>query len=137
YTRAVEGSGLGDADQRPVERPAGERAPDGLVLARGQDQRQRRRALAQVGAGDLAGLDRLAGAVEDVVRDLEGDAQREPELAEAAVAAAPEQAPRLEELPRLQRAALEVALDARFGVARLRPLQRLAPRERERRAREE
>ena len=81
--RALERAGLGDADERAVERPAGERAPDDRVLARGEEQRQRRRALAQVGAGDLAGLDRLARAVEDVVGDLEGDPEREPELAEA------------------------------------------------------
>src|SRR5881397_2574782 len=106
---------LGGADQGPVERPAGKRAPHRLVLARRQDQRQRRRPLAQVGAGDLAGLNRLAGAVENVVRDLEGDPEREPELAEPAVAPGPEQARRLEQLPRLQRAAVEVALDARLG----------------------
>ena len=82
----VERPGLGDADERAVERPAGERTPHGRVLAPRQDQRQRRRSFAQVGAGDLAGLDRLARAVEDVVGDLEGDPECEPEL-EAALAA--------------------------------------------------
>src|SRR5436305_5281590 len=135
--RAVEGAGLGDADQGAVELAAAQRAAHRLVLAGGEDQRERRRALAEVGAGDLAGLDRFAGAVEDVVRDLERDSEREAELAEPAVAAAAEQARRLEQLPRLERAALEVTLDARFGVVRLRALERLAPRERERRARQD
>ena len=53
-----------------------------LVLPRGEEQRQRRRPLAQVGAGDLAGLDRLARAVEDVVGDLEGDPEVSAERAE-------------------------------------------------------
>ena len=57
----------------PAKRPA-----DDLVLSRGEDERQRRHALAQVGAGDLPGLDRVAGAVEDVVCDLEGDAEARP-----------------------------------------------------------
>ena len=82
--RLVERAGRGDADERAVERAAGERRADDLVLARGEDQRQRRRALAQVDAGDLAGLDRLARAVEDVVGDLERDPEREPERARAA-----------------------------------------------------
>ncbi len=38
--------------------------------------------LPEVGAGDLPGLDRLARAVEAVVDDLEGDAEREAERAE-------------------------------------------------------
>ena len=54
------------------------------VVLRGEDQRQRRRTVAQVGACDLAGLDRLAGAVEDVVDDLEGDPEVRAELAAAA-----------------------------------------------------
>ncbi len=37
----------------------------------GHQHRQRRDALAQVGAGDLAGLDRVGGDVEDVVGELE------------------------------------------------------------------
>ena len=68
------------------------------------------------------------GAVEDVVGDLERDAEREAVLARAAA----EPARRLEELARLQRAALDVRLDGRRRVVRLRPLQRLAAREAER-----
>src|SRR5207249_11898715 len=83
------------------------------------------------------GLDRLPGAVEDVVGDLERDPKREPERAEIAVAAAAEQAGRLEELPGLERAAIEVALHGRVWVVRLGALQRLAPGQCERRAREE
>src|SRR3954470_246166 len=86
--RDLERPGFGNPDQRTVERAAGQRAPHACVLAGGEDQRQRRRALPEVGAGDFAGLDRLARAIEDVVRDLEGDPECEPELAQALVAAA-------------------------------------------------
>ena len=55
-----------------------------VVLAGGEEERQRRRPVAQVGARHLPGLDRLAGAVEDVVGDLERDPEREPERAECA-----------------------------------------------------
>src|SRR5262249_38497981 len=92
------------------------------------DQRQRRRPLAQVDTCDLPGLDRVAGAVEDVVRDLEGDPEGEPERAELRI---PELARGLEQLPGLQRAALEVGLDRRFGIVRLATLHRLAARERQ------
>ena len=109
--------------------PASARADD-LVLARREDQRQRRRPLAEVDAGDLPGLDRLAGAVEDVVRDLERDPEREPERAESCPRA--EHAGRLEELPGLQRAALEIGLDRRVRVVRLAALHRLAAGEAER-----
>src|SRR5581483_11673961 len=99
----LERTGRGDADERAVERAAGERPAHDLVLARGEDQRQRRRALAQVDAGDLAGLDRLAGAVEDVVRDLERDPERQPERAQARPARAPaQQAGGLEQLAGLE-----------------------------------
>src|SRR5579859_2526865 len=106
-----------DADERTVHGPTGERAAHRVVLLGGEQQRQRRRALAQVDARDLAGLEAVAGAVEDVVRDLEGDAEREPEAAEGRVAAVrTEQARSLEQLRRLQCAALEVALDRRVRV---------------------
>src|SRR5204863_5455963 len=111
---------------RTIERASGQRPANGFVLTRGQDQRERRSALAQVGAGDLARLDRLAGAVEDVVCDLERDPEREPEPSEALVAAAAEQTRGLEQLPRLEGTALEVALDARLRIVRLRSLERLA-----------
>ena len=95
--------------------------------------RQRRGAFAEVDAGDLARLEALAGAVEDVVRDLEGDAERESEPPERGVAAAgAEQAGGLEQLRRLQLTACEVALDGRVGIVGLAPLQRLAPCEAER-----
>ena len=109
--------------------PASARAHD-LVLLRGEQERHRRRPLAQVGAGDLPGLLGLAGAVEDVVGDLEGDPEREAVRAERRVAAGAEQAGGLEELPGLERAALEVGVDRRLGTACLRALQRLAARER-------
>src|SRR5436305_13985193 len=122
--RAFERSRLRDANERSALRPAAERTVDGLVLLRGQDQRQRRRAVAQVGTGDLAGLDRLAGAVEDVVHDLEDDPEVRAELAQRLAAA--EDACRLEELRGLERTAFEVRLDARVGVVALAPLDRLA-----------
>ena len=81
-----------------------------------EKQRHRRRPLAQVGAGDLPGLLRLAGAVEDVVGDLERDPEREAVGAELRVAARAEQARGLEELPGLQRAPLEVGVDRRLRV---------------------
>ena len=113
--RALQRTRRRDADESAVERAAGERGADDLVLGRRVEQRQRRRAVAEVGAGDLPGLDRLARAVEDVVGDLERDAEMEPECA----AAAGEQAGGLEQLARLQRAALEVCLDGRRGVVPL------------------
>src|SRR5207244_659849 len=66
---------------------------------------------------------------EDVVRDLKRDAEREPERAGAAA----EQTGRLEQLPRLEAAALEVRLDRRVGIMSLCTLHRLAAGETERR----
>ena len=129
--RAGERVGRGDAHEGAVERAAGERGAHDLVLLGGEQQRHRRRALAQVGAGDLPRLLRLARAVEDVVGDLEGDPEREAERAERGVAARAEQARGLEELPGLERAALEVGVDRRLRVVRLAALHRLAARERE------
>src|SRR5262249_25255106 len=91
------------------------------------------RPVAQVGAGDLPRLDRRAGAIEDVVRDLERDAEREAVLARAAA----EPARRLEELPGLEGATLEVRLDRRRRVVYLRSLQRLGARETKRRVGED
>src|SRR5581483_415123 len=91
----------------------------------------RRRALAQVRARDLAGVLRLARAVEDVVRDLERDPEREPVVAERALAAGAEQAGRLEQLAGLERAALEVGLDRGGGIVHLPTLQRLTAGEAE------
>ena len=108
---------------------------DDGVLARGEEQRQRRRPLAQIGAGDLARIDRLAGAVQDVVGDLEGDPERQAELGQLAgllpSQTGAEQAGGLEELPGLERAALEVALDRRLRIVGLGTLERLAPCKRE------
>ena len=116
---ALERPGRGDADERALVRAAGECATDDLVLAGGEDQRQRRRPLAQVDACDLARLDRLSGAIEDVVRDLECDPERQPERAEVlAFRAAAEPASRLEQLAGLEPAALEVGLDRRVGIVR-------------------
>src|SRR4029077_16356032 len=70
-------------------------------------------------AGDFPGLDRRARAVEHVVGDLERDPEREAVLAGAAA----EPARGLEQLSRLERAALEIRLDGGGRIARLRPLQ--------------
>ncbi len=48
----------------------------GVVAGERVEHRQRRYALAQVGAGGLAGLRRLGGDVEQVVGELERDADR-------------------------------------------------------------
>ena len=125
---ALQGAGRRDADEHAFERATGDRGAHDLVLLRREEQRQRRRAVAQVGARDLARLDRVARAVEDVVDDLERDAEQPAVVA----AAAAEQAGGLEQLSGLEGAPLEVALDGRVGVVPLPPLQRLAPRERER-----
>src|SRR6185312_17003818 len=72
-------------------------------------------AFAQVRSCNLARLHRLSGAVEAVVHDLEGDPERETELAELA-AAARDQARGLEQLRSLQRAACQVLVDGRVGA---------------------
>ena len=122
---------LGDADERALERAAGQRLAHDRVLTGGEDQRQGRRALPEVVPGELPGLDRGAGAVEDVVGDLERDPEREPEAADRLVAA-PEQARGAEELGRLERAAPEVLLLGRLRLVCLPVLDRLAPDEGER-----
>jgi len=112
----LERAGGGNPEQRAFElRASGERGAHGLVALGREQQRKRRCALPQVGAGDLAGLDRDAGAVEDVVGDLEGDAERQPERP----GASGEPARRLEELPGLEPAALEVGVDGRVGIEAL------------------
>src|SRR5262249_38817883 len=98
-----------------------------LILAAREDQRQGRGPLAEVDPCDLPRLDGLPRAVEDVVGDLERDPEREAERAEVAPArAGSEQAGGLEQLPRLQSAALEIGIDGRVGVVRLAALHRLA-----------
>src|SRR5438067_3037058 len=129
----LESAGCGDAHEGAVQGAPGECVPDDRITLRGKEERQGRRPVAEVGAGDLAGLDRGARAVEDVVGDLEGDPEREPVLAGAPA----EAARRLEQLPRLERAAFEVRLDRGRRVTRLRPLQRLAACEAERRVGED
>ena len=84
FTRPLERAARGDPHERPVERAAGERAAYDLVVLRREQERQRRRPLAEIGARDLPRLDRQAGAVEDVVGDLECDAERQAERARAA-----------------------------------------------------
>src|SRR3954451_9125929 len=74
-TRTLDRAGRGDAQQRARERTTCERVADQLVLLRRAQERHRRRPLAEVGTRDLPGLLRLAGAVEDVVGDLEGEAE--------------------------------------------------------------
>ena len=126
--RALEGARRSDAHEDAVERPAGDRGANDVVLPRREQERQRRRPVAEVGAGILPGLDRVTGAVEDVVDDLERDAEQPPVVA----AAAAEHARGLEQLPGLQRTPLEVPVDGRVGVVALPPLQRLPARERQR-----
>ena len=82
--------------------------------------------------GNLASLDRLARAVENVVGDLERDAEQSPVLA----VAAPEHARGSEELSRLQRAPLEVGVDGHVRIVLLLPLHRLPARKTECRLRE-
>ena len=136
--RLLERARGGDADERTVQRAAGESLVHDAILPRGEQQRQRRRPLSQVDAGDLARLCRLAGAVEDVVGDLERDAERGAELAEPGIlTAAAEEARGLEELARLQGAPLEIALDRRIRVVRLAALQSLAAGEAQRRVGEQ
>ena len=94
-------------------------------------------AVAEIDPGDLPGRVEVAAAVEDVVCDLERDAEGEPEASEAcAVRAASEQAGSLEELPGFQRAAREVLVHRGLGPKGLPPLQRLAAGEGERCLRE-
>ena len=59
---------------RSASSSSSRRASAGSVEALRHQHRQRRHALAQVGAGRLAGLARLGGDVEDVVGELEGRA---------------------------------------------------------------
>src|SRR6185436_15900787 len=111
-----------------------ERPGNGIVAARGEDEWKRRRAVAQIDALHLPRRVEVAAAVEDVVCDLESDAEREPEASETrAVRAASEQAGSLEELPGLQGAAREVLVHRGLGPEGLAPLHRLAAREGERR----
>src|SRR5437764_10734208 len=100
---------LGEANQRSLLRTSGERAMDDRVLLRAEDQRQGGCPVAQIGARDLAGLDRLPRAIEDVIDDLEDDAEIRAELAQRIAAA--EHAGSFEQLCRLQRAAFEIGVD--------------------------
>ena len=111
-------------------RLAGKGVANPLVLAGGQDERERRRAVPQVYPCELAGGVEVAGAVQDVVGDLEGDAESETELAEPGPSAA-QSARDLEQLPGLERAAEEVVVDGGVGAERLAALQRLPAGERE------
>ena len=117
----------------PASAPA-----NSLVAPRGEDERQRRGAVAEVDPLHLARRVEVAAAIEDVVGDLEGDPEREAEGAEArAVAPASQEARCLEELSRLQRAAREIVLDGSFRPESLAPLQRFTAGERERRVGED
>ena len=58
------------------------RSPDLVVLLQQVDERQRHLAFAQVGADRLAERRRVAGEVEQVVDDLERDAEVEAVLAQ-------------------------------------------------------
>src|SRR6185437_12652206 len=121
--RAGERVGRRNARERTVERAAGERGAHGRVFLGGVEERHRRGSFAQVRPGNLAGLLRLPGAVEDVVGDLKRDPERQAVRAQGLVAARAEQAGRFEELARLERAAREVVLDRRLRVACLVALQ--------------
>ena len=125
-----------DLLQRAGRRRSGRRAPrrrpgraprrstsrmPGSALG-GQDQRQGDGAVEQVGAARLAGPLRRAGDVEDVVEELEGEADLGAELAAAPLArrVPPSRTGALEQRRGLQPAALEVAL-ARRSRCRRRP----------------
>src|SRR5262249_42921668 len=108
--RPLERVGRGDARERTVEWAACERLTDGLVGLRRVEERHRRRALAEVGAGDLAGVLGLPGAVEDVVRDLERDPERQAVATERRHPTRAEQARGLEQLPGLERAARQIVV---------------------------
>ena len=75
---AQQGQRLGEARRRRSGRPSSSSQQPGVGRVgrtRGAQQHgQRRHALAQVGAGRLAGLVGVGGDVEDVVGELEGDA---------------------------------------------------------------
>ena len=58
----LQSAARGNPHERAVERAAGERISDVCILGRCEQERQRRRSVAQIGAGDLSGLDRRAGA---------------------------------------------------------------------------
>ena len=118
----VERTARGDADEDALLRPACECRAHRRILVRGEQQRERRRAVLEIGTRHLARLDRVARAVEHVVGDLERDTE------EASVLAAPaaEHARGLEELPSLERAALEVVVDRRVRIVALAPLHRFA-----------
>jgi hypothetical protein len=104
---------------------AGESASNQIVVARGEDQGKRRRAVAEIDSRRLAGRVELAGAVEYVVGDLKGDAEREAECADLRAPAA-EPARGLEELACLQARPPQVVVHASVGPERLPPLERLA-----------
>src|SRR5262245_35495459 len=118
------------SEECAFERSARERVSHDLVLLGREQERQGRNSLAQIRAGDLPGLHRLARAIETVVDDLERDPEREPELAELS-AAAGEEARGLEELRRLQRAAGQVLVDRRVRTTALCALHPLAADESE------
>src|SRR3989440_3865093 len=88
FARTLQRAARFNPHERPVERAAGECVTDDRILLRREQERQRRRPVTQIGAGDLASLDRRTRAVEDVVGDLEGDAEREPVRSGAAAEAA-------------------------------------------------
>ena len=102
------------ADCGVVDRAGVERGELGVALA-GDDEGQRDRAVEQVGAAVLARA--LGGArdVEDVVEQLEGEADAAPEVGERVRLAAglerAEAAGGLEQARRLQLAAVQVALE--------------------------
>ncbi len=103
--------------------------------SRAQDQRQRDRAVEQVGAAGLAGALRRAGDVKDVVEKLEGEADRAAEQRQRLVAGrvrAADRAGALEQTRGLQLAAKVIALDLERGVVGVAALGELAERERDR-----
>ena len=85
------------------------RVADARIALRRLDQRQRHRAVEQVGAARLAGPLRRAADVEDVVEQLEGEPDAGAEAAQRLVVAT-EQTGAFEQAPGLQPAAGQVAL---------------------------
>src|SRR5262245_1038008 len=81
-SRLVQRAGRGHALERIGDVFAGKRLGDRVVSPRGEDERKGRGTVAQVDSLHLPGRVEVPAAVEDVVGDLEGNAEREAEVAE-------------------------------------------------------
>src|SRR4029077_9916600 len=63
FARTLQRTARCNSHERSVERSAGEGYADDRVLLGREQEGQRRRPVSEIGAGDLAGLDRRPGAV--------------------------------------------------------------------------